>query len=290
LIFLFLSIIASTLIFIIFKGFNRYNINTLQAIVINYGVAGITGLFNYNATVTLQTIYYEKWFIGAICLGGLFISIFNVMALTAQRNGLSVASVASKMSVVIPILFGLYVYHEQLSLLKGIAIVMALIAVYLTSQKRNNATVASKTSKSIWLPLILFLGSGVLDTTLKYLETTYVASNAIPLFSAIIFFSAGAIGLGFIAVNALRQAFKFEWKTLLGGTVLGIVNYYSIYLLLKALQYKGFESSTLFTINNVSIVMLSTLVGLILFKEQLSPKNWIGIALAVVSILLIAIA
>ena len=117
-----------------------------------------------------------------------------------------------------------------------------------------------------------------------------MSSNAIPLFSAIIFFSAGAIGLGFIAINALRQAFKFEWKTLLGGTVLGIVNYYSIYLLLKALQYKGFESSTLFTINNVSIVMLSTLVGLILFKEQLSPKNWIGIALAVVSILLIAIA
>jgi uncharacterized membrane protein len=53
---------------------------------------------------------------------------------------------------------------------------------------------------------------------------------------------------------------------------------------------EGNESSTLFTINNVGIVMLSTLVGLLVFKEHISRKNWIGIGLAIVSIILVTFA
>ncbi len=288
-IFLLLSIIASSLIFVIFKAFHNYNINTLQAIVINYGIAGVTGLVNYNTPVSFHHIISEKWFVGAACLGLLFISLFNVMALTAQRNGLSVASVASKMSVVIPVIFGLYVYKEHLSILKGIAIVLALAAVYLTSQKTPQKN-APKSSKSLLWPGILFLGSGVLDTTLKYLETTYVSPNEIPIFSSTLFFSAACIGCCIIVVKAFKYKFVLHLKTVVGGCILGVVNYYSIYLLLKALQYEGFESSTLFTINNVAIVMLSTLLGLLLFKERLDSKNWIGIGIAILSIVLIAIA
>ena len=41
------------------------------------------------------------------------------MAITTQRSGLSVVSVATKMSVVIPVLFGLIYYKEiDLSLIK----------------------------------------------------------------------------------------------------------------------------------------------------------------------------
>ncbi len=285
-IFLISSIIASTLIFVIFNLFTKYKIHTLQAIVINYFVAGFTGLFNYSGTVSITTIIETKWFLGAAFLGILFISLFNVMALTAQRNGLSVVSVASKMSVVIPIIFGLYVYKEQLNVLKGFGILLALIAVYLTSQKQNT----SRNTNSIWLPIILFFGSGLLDTTLKYLETTYVAKADIPIFSASIFFIAGILGAVFILIQAFKTKVNIEFKTVGGGIILGVINYYSIYLLLKALQYKGLESSTLFTINNVSIVTLSTLVGLLFFKEQLGVKNWIGIVTAIISILLITLA
>ena len=285
-IFLISSIIASTLIFVIFNLFTKYKIHTLQAIVINYFVAGFTGLFNYSGTVSITSIIETKWFLGAAFLGILFISLFNVMALTAQRNGLSVVSVASKMSVVIPIIFGLYVYKEQLNVLKGFGILLALIAVYLTSQKRNT----SRNTKSIWLPIILFFGSGLLDTTLKYLETTYVAKADIPIFSASIFFIAGILGAVFILIQAFKTKVNIEFKTIGGGIILGVINYYSIYLLLKALQYKGLESSTLFTINNVSIVTLSTLVGLVFFKEHLGVKNWIGIVTAIISILLITLA
>ena len=286
-IYLLLSIIASTLIFIIFKLLGKYNINTLQAIVVNYFTACLTGIIAYEETTSVSKILKEEWLFGAIGLGFLFIFIFNIMALTAQRNGLTVTSVASKMSVVIPVIFGLYAYQESLGLQKGIGIILALTAVYLTSAK----TKSDKFSlKNIWLPVLLFFGSGVIDTSIKYIETTYVSENGIPIFSATIFGIAGLIGAATLSLQAIKGKFKFDNRSVFAGIFLGITNYCSIYMLLKALQFEGFESSTIFTVNNVAIVMLSTIIGLILFKEKLQNKNWIGITLAIISIVLVTLA
>ena len=286
--YLLLSILCSTVIFIIFKCFEKYNVNTLQAIVINYFIAATFGFLDYNAKLSVLEITDSKWFIGALCLGALFIAIFNVMALTAQKNGLSVTSVASKMSVVIPIIFGVYAYNESVNLQKLIGILLALAAVYLTSVKAKSLKTFQL--KNLSLPIILFLGSGTIDTSIKYLETKYLADNEIPVFSATIFLCSGLIGVILLTIKSLKTPLKLSYKPLIGGAILGVVNYYAILTLLKALQINGFESSTLFTLNNVGIVMLSTLIGLLFFKENLIRKNWIGIALAIISIGLVTFA
>jgi drug/metabolite transporter (DMT)-like permease len=287
LIYLLLSILASTTIFVVFKLFERYQINTLQAIVANYITACICGLLSHHPTVEITKITPYKWVYGAIALGFLFIAVFNLMALTAQRNGLSVASVASKMSVVIPVVFGLYAYNESISFQKVFGIILALIAVYLAAIKTRTSI---NFKQGLLLPFLLFLGSGIIDTSIKYLETTYVAKNDIPIFSATIFGCAAIIGIVILVYKAFSNTFKFELKNGIGGIILGIINYYSIFYLLKALQFDGLESSTLFTVNNVAIVMASTLVGLFLFKESISKKNWLGISLAVISIVLVTLA
>lgn len=281
------SILASTLIFIVFKLFQRFKIDTTQAIVVNYFIACIVGLIAYDSPISISEITSSKWFLGAVFLGVLFISIFIVMAITVQKNGVSVASVASKMSVVIPVIFGIYVYNESTGLQKLIGILLALAAVYLASIKAGSKI---NFKKNLLFPILLFLGSGVIDTSIKYLETTYVPENGIPIFSATIFGCAALIGVLTLIAKQLKGEFKFQPKSLLGGITLGVINYSSIYFLLKALDHETFESSTLFTVNNVGIVMLSTLTGLILFGEKLSAKNWIGIVLAIVSIILVTLA
>ncbi|WP_452221040.1 EamA family transporter [Lacinutrix salivirga] len=286
-IYLLLSILASTLIYIVFKLLGKYKINTLQAIVFNYLTACAIGLFMYKGTTNISEIASKSWFFGAFALGFLFIAIFNVMALTAQRNGLTVTSVASKMSVVIPIVFGLYAYNESLGWQKGVGILLALIAVYLTSVKSKTEPLQLK---GLWLPVLLFFGSGVIDASIKYIETNYVADNGIPLFSATIFGIAACVGSAMICIQAFKNKFTFDYRSIFGGILLGMVNYCSIYMILKALQHEGFESSTIFTINNVAIVVLSTIIGLIAFKEKLLTKNWIGIGIAIVSIILVTLS
>lgn len=286
-IYLLLSIIASTLIFIVFKLLTKFNINTLHAIVLNYFIACLIGICSYDEPLNVGNILKSEWLFGAIALAFLFILIFNVMALTAQRNGLSVASVASKMSVIIPVVFGIYVYNESVGAQKIIGILLALVAVYLTSVRPKTT---SNFNKGLLLPILLFFGSGTIDTSIKYIETTYVSENGIPIFSATIFAFAFVIGSCILMYKSVKKPIKLPLKTIVAGSALGIVNYYSMYFLLKALNHESLESSTLFTVNNVAIVMISTILGLLIFKESISKTNWFGIALAVISIVLVTLS
>lgn len=286
-IYLLLSITASTLIFIVFKLLAKFNINSLHTIVINYFVACLFGIWSYDAPLNVDNILQSEWLFGAIGLAFLFIAIFNVMALTAQRNGLSVVSVASKMSVIIPVIFGIYVYNESVGAQKIIGILLALVAVYLTSVRPKTT---SNLNKGLWLPILLFFGSGTIDTSIKYIETTYVPENGIPIFSATIFAFAFLIGSSLLIIKSFKAPIKLPLKTFVAGGVLGIVNYYSMYYLLKALNHESLESSTLFTVNNVAIVMISTVLGLLVFKESISKTNWFGIVLAIVSIVLVTLS
>lgn len=287
-IFLLLSVLSSSVIFVVFKLFDRFKINTLQAIIFNYFIAFSSGLLIDDQPLNLEKIPSEAWFPGTIILGFLFIAVFYLAALTTQRSGLSVVSVATKMSVAIPVLFGIFLYNESTGLLKVSGILLALTAVYLTSIKKKEGITIRK--RNLIFPLLVFFGSGIIDTTIKYLETSYVAETDVALFTSTIFAIAGCIGISILILQAIRKTLVLSWKNVVGGIALGVPNFGSIYFLVLALRTHGMESSTVFPINNVAIVMTSTLLGILLFKESMLPKNWLGIGIAVVSIILIASA
>jgi len=267
-------------------------VDILQAIVANYIVAFITSMIAYKYQVGFKDLSVSKivemdWFYYTFGLGVLFIVVFIFIAKTTQINGLSVASVATKMSVIIPIIFGLVYYKEQLGIAKFLGILFALLAVYLVSVTSKGGLKLNK--KDLILPLLVLVGSGIIDSAIKFLEEAYVAENNISIFSATIFLSAAILGVLIILYNLFKGEVKFEFKNILGGIALGIPNYFSIFFLVKALRSGVLDSSGIFAVNNVSIVTLSTLVGILFFGEKLLPKNWLGIALAIVSILLIAL-
>ncbi|WP_037319969.1 EamA family transporter [Salegentibacter sp. Hel_I_6] len=286
-IYLLLSILSSTVIFIVFRLYKKYGVNTLQAIIVNYFIACIVGFFGYIESVDdIVRIPSEKWFLGTLILGALFITVFNLAAITTQRSGLSVVSVATKMSVAIPVFFGIFIYNESLGFLKVTGIILALAAVYLSSIKTKKGISIKK--ENLIFPLLVFVGSGIIDTTINYLENFYVSETDVGLFSSSIFGIAGIIGTAILIGQAVLGKLKITWKNIAGGIALGIPNYFSIYFLVMALRSPGFENSVIFTLNHVGIVLASTILGIVLFKEVLLKKNWIGIALAVISIILVA--
>ncbi|AEE18423.1 EamA family transporter [Dokdonia sp. 4H-3-7-5] len=287
-IYLLLSIAASSFIFVVFKLFAKFNVNTLHAIIVNYVIACSCGLLLYDGPTSIAVIPEQSWFYASAGLGVLFILVFNLMAATTQRSGLSVVSVATKMSVVIPILFGVLYYRESLGILKITGILTALVAVYLASIKAKDGIAIKK--ENLIFPILVFLGSGAIDTSIKFIEGAYVNESDVPIFGATIFGAAACIGFLVIMYQVIKGTFKFEIKNMIAGICLGIPNYFSIVMLVMALRDSAFESSTLFTVNNVAIVMVSTFIGILLFKEKLLTKNWVGIGLAVISILLVSMS
>lgn len=287
-IYLLLSILSSSVIFVIFKLFQRYEVNTLQAIIFNYFFACLVGFFGFINQTEISLVPSKLWFPGTLVLGALFISVFYLAALTTQRSGLSVVSVATKMSVAIPVFFGIVLYNESTGVMKLTGVVLALVAVYLTSIKTTSGIKIKK--RNLIFPLLVFVGSGIIDTLIKYLETTYVSVDEVALFSTTIFALAGTIGLCILITQAAMGKLRISGKNLLGGIILGVPNYFSIYFLVLALRSEGFESSVVFTLNNVAIVLFSTFLGILFFRERLIPKNWIGILIAIISIIMVAIS
>lgn len=209
------------------------------------------------------------------------------MAVSAQKVGVAISSVANKMSLVIPVIAGVVLYNESLFGLKLVGVLMALVAVALVTYPKKGLNIEKK---YVLLPIIIFFGSGFLDTFFKYVETNLIRTEEIEIFSATLFLVAALVGTSVLMFNRLSKGETLEIKSIIGGFALGIPNYFSIHFLLMALNIPNLESTLIFPINNTGIVLLSTLLAIILFSEKLAKLNWTGIALAVASIALIAVA
>ena len=282
---LLLSIACSSLIFVIFKLYKVYKVETLYAIIINYITACTVGLILQGQWTGFAKLPGKPWFIAALALGVLFIIVFNLMAKTSQDLGVSVASVATKMSLAIPVLVGVWLYQEQLGLFKILGILLALLAVYFASIKK--ATRWQR--KALLLPALVFLGSGIIDVAIKYIQNFLVEAPEFPLFSSSVFAAAALTGLIFIGIREPSRYLNYGSKNIIAGIALGVPNFFSIYFLLRALNTPKLASATVFTLNNTGIVMFTTLLGIALFQERLSRTNWMGIVMAVISILLVAL-
>jgi drug/metabolite transporter (DMT)-like permease len=287
---LLLSIVTNTALILILKSFRKFEVNTLQAIVVNYFTAGTTGILLSGMPVPFSAIPQQEWAWVPPVLGVLFISIFLLLAKTAQTVGVSVATVANKMSLVIPVLAAIIFYHESATALKIIGLVIAVLSVYLTSLPPTKDPSEKKTSvlKYLWMPAVIFFGSGVLDALVNHAQMNLVPDAHLSIFLSLCFFCAGTIGITVILIRRISLGEKFESKSLLAGICLGIPNYFSIYGITRALDSDLMETSALFPVNNMGIVALSAIGALLIFKEKFSLINWLGILLSLGAIALIA--
>ena len=276
-IYLLLSIVASTLIFVLFNLFHIYKITTVKAIVINYITAFTFGFLVFQ--VYQNHFSYTELGL-AIGLGILFFTLFNVMGLTTQKFGVTIASISTKMSLIFPVLIGSFIYNDSLNLFQWIAVALAIISIWMVNYQKGT----KQSTSQRYLPVILFIGSGVLDSLVDLASRFVIESNN-ESFSTLIFGSAATVGLSFLG---LKRNLKFEKKELIGGFTLGIINFFSIYLILEALDHAFITRSLIFPINNVSIIAFSALLGYWIFKEQKTKLNWGGVFVALCSILLFA--
>ena len=282
-VFLFLSIGLNALIFTIFKLFGLSKINTFHAIVVNYFVCVITGSMFVGVNNVLEVSSQNKWVYVAIGLGVVFIATFYFMALTAQRISMAAASISSKMSLVIPVLFSLFVLkiNSDFTWINYLGIALALPATWMSAQ----STEPKHEVKTIWLflPALVFLGNGVIDTTINYTNYYLLDASQISLFPVFIFLSAAVIGGAIILFGKTR----ITLRSAVGGIILGVINYFSVFSILRALEALDNNGALVFPIFNTGIVVLSAAIGLILFKEDLNKLNKAGILVAILSIILV---
>jgi drug/metabolite transporter (DMT)-like permease len=181
-------------------------------------------------------------------------------------------------------IFSILFYHEPISLQKVIGFVLAISAVLLSIYKDQKDTIQRK---YLWLPILLFFSAGTVDSLVKYAQEEYLTLGGQEMFSTLLFAIAAISGL--IVLLVKKQNFKslFQAKVLIGGILLGLVNFGSLHFLIASLNHSEFDSSIVFSIINIGIVSISVLIGIGVFREKLNKINLLGILLAIIAIFIL---
>ncbi len=283
--YLFLSIALTSYLILCFRFFERWHISNLQAIVVNYVVCVLTGWMVTGEMPFDRSLWQRSWWPIAVILGFNFFFIFNMMGHVARRYSVALTSIASKLSLVIPVAAAIVLFDEPFHIAKIVSLVLALAAVIITSVQPGQQAVR-------WLPflslaLLIFLGSGLNDTLVNVAVQRQVHDHEHHAFNGSVFFFAAVSGLLLLVARLL---FLRQWpdhRAVLAGVALGIPNYFSLFFLIKALDWPVLHSSSVLILNNVGIVLLTTACGLWLFHEKLTMRVGLGLALGLAAMFLL---
>lgn len=286
-IYLIATILLNTFLFALFKLFPKFKVDGLQAIVVNYFVCVITGSFFLGKFPVSSQSVQQPWFIWSLVMGALFIALFNLIAWRTKEDGMTTTTIANKLSLVIPVLFSVWLYDEHIGPLKWMGVALAFPAVYYSTKEPDGQL----KPKSFFYPALLFLGSGLLDTLMKYMEFNFLKQPYMQAaFTIHLFGTAAILGSLVVLMQKIRNKLELHWKNIIAGVLLGIPNYFSIYLLIRLLNSNFLQSSAAIPVNNIGIVLASSLTAIIFFREKTTRQKVIGLILSITAILLIALS
>jgi len=266
-------------LFVLFKSFEVRRIALLPAIVINYFTALCCGLLISKPWAAGDlTLLWTPSFI----LSFLFISVFYLTGISAQRAGVAPTTVASKMSLVLTVLFSVFVFKEEPGPFGWLGIALALGGVVLSTWSAEGRARGSAWS----LPVLLFFGNAAIDIGINVTQRTRTTPLTEAVFLTIVFGCAGVLGLLWSLKRKEHAAYR-DPRTWIAGLILGTVNYGSLYFVVKALANSGLPSSSVFPLMNIGVILFGSAASMLLFKERLKPVHIAGIVVSVVAMALI---
>lgn len=297
--FLIIATVLTAMFSIVFKIFHRKDIDADQAIFFNYLTAFVLGvLLSLHGGAVVNPLKAD-WLIDVIILGVIFMAGMVMLSASTRRVGVAISTVCSRASMVIPIIVS-YLLIEGSAKPKWLLIGLVLVAMTLTIWTDKPESGHKYTLLDILAPVTVFLMFGASNAYLKVLQhrvtvndtaaglSEQVINSEISLVTASVFFVAMLTCIySFFKKGEDGKRSPLLLKNVVGGVVLGFVNYFCTYTLM--LSMKTIDSSFLFPVHNIGIVAIGAIVGWLVFNEKLRPHQILGIVLAAVSIALLCI-
>lgn len=279
--FLILSIICSVTVGALFKVARKYTINHTQIVAWNYVFAILLCYFTFTPDISKIDASAPWWLY--ITIGILLPSIFLFLAASIKHMGIVKTDAAQRLSLFIPILAAWLLFNEQFSMLKIVALILAVPALLLILTKNTENT------KNKWgYPAVVLIGFGVIDILFKKMANYTSLPYTTSLF--VLFGIAMTIMIAVVAYAVVLKKVVLKTSNIIFGALVGIFNFGNILFYLKAHQEFSKSPSTVFAGMNMGVIIIGSLVGVLIFKEKLSKMNFIGLFLALIAIVLIVLS
>lgn len=273
--YLILSIVCSVAVSILLKISKKQGISIKQAVAVNYPVAAISAfvLFKPNFSGNFNVLLSE-WQI-LLLLGILLPSVFIIMGECVNRAGIAKSDAAQRLSLFLPILAAFLIFGETLSVGKILAVILAIVSLSALVYKPKSKT---SSKGAIWTLFGVWLGYGIIDILFKQLSKN--AAMTVTNLCAVFVLSAVVIFFYLI----IRKT-KWTLASIIGGVLLGCLNFGNIYFYFRAHQAYNNNPTLIFAAMNLGVISLGTLTGTAVFKEKVNAINIFGIILAITAII-----
>lgn len=276
--FLILSILCSVTVGVIFKVGRKKNLITSQVVAWNYVMAIVLCFFFFQPDLSAidNTAPWQIY----IPLGILLPVIFLVLAVSIKHMGIVKTDAAQRLSLFIPIVAAWFLFNEEFNSYKLVAFLIALPALLLILSKKTD----NKNSNWIY-PAIVLVGFGAIDILFKQIAL----ATSLPFTTSLLitFVISLLVILTFVIYEIIVKKTKIQLQNLLFGLLVGLFNFGNILFYLKAHQAFAKNPSTVFAAMNMGVIIIGSIVGVLVFKEKLNTKNYIGLAFALLAIVLI---
>jgi drug/metabolite transporter (DMT)-like permease len=294
-----LAVLFTVALYLIMRAYPRYKVDSFHAIVFNYYACVLTGLVLTPDLTVFQAVQWgSQGTLLTLALGSMFVTAFMLIGLTAQKVSVTATSLAGNMSLVIPVVFGLFVFQNNNKDFTGFnyaGLLVALIALGLgaiqnSGQKKGDSTKPALVSdRALWLlPILTFFAAGTNNTLINYLSVKYYLPGQTTIFMIIACTGAIIIGTVILLYKIIIGKEKLLLRSVVGGFILGVPNFLSLYFLLLALGSFSNSAAFVFPIYNILTMLISSFAAWAIYKEHLNLLNKWGLVLAVLAIILIS--
>lgn len=284
--FLFFSVLCSVLVSVQLKLAQRRGIDTGQAIAWNYAIAALLCGWLFDPPMA-SLREPQAPLLPLVALALLLPTIFLAMAASVRVAGIVRTDVAQRLSLVLSLIAAFVLFGETADAWKIGGLALGLLAIVCIVVRNEPASPGTAGPARWLLPLVVLLGYASVDILLKHIAAAGTPFAASLLFAFIGAFIVMALLQGW---QQLRQRRAPTWTALPAGLLLGATNFGNILFYVRAHQALPDNPAVVFSMMNIGVVVLGTLVGVWGFGERLGRLNKLAIPLAIVAIALIALS
>lgn len=286
LLFILFSAVTSVIIAHFLKITESRSLNTVRVLTINYFVAtSIALLYTFNSGLTSPNLkILSQPLLLSVGVGIIFIANFFIYSKSVHHNGVGISIAAMRISLIIPVMFSTIWYLEILTIYQWFGVLLVFMTLFLLLPDKREFIKTDQYLKKGWLLILLFLGTGIGDASLKYYEVEYSHLISKEFFMGMVFMTAFSIGMFYIL---MKKSYTFNRCEVLVGTVIGVSNLLTSIFLISALELTN--GAVVYSSVNVLTVFGGTLLGVLYWKDRFSNRQWFGIFLTIAALALLVI-
>ena len=280
---LLLAIFSSASVAIVLKCFRNQRGNRFGIILGNY----LTSILVSLVLMPDRSAIFSGSGVTLLCgaLGGvLFVAGLVSMQSSVTANGATLTAAFAKLGLLVPLALSILWFRERPGLwqIGGIVLALASVVVINSGKRGADGDAGSGTAPSLALLLLTLLACGGSDGMAKVFEQVGRRSED-TLYFFFVFLTAAVLAV----MEYRRTGKRILLPELAAGVAVGIPNYFSSYLLLKALV--SLPAFLVYPVFSTGTILLVMAVSAVFFRERPGRRQLAGLGLILAALVLLNI-